>query len=224
MSSATTSAGTAPGDHDDVLELDVGALDRVQRAGERLGERGVGRRQVLADLVHQRLDRVDHVLRHPAGVAPLEPEHVVGSAHPVLATQAVAALPAGHDLLGDHAVTHRDAPPVTGLLVEADDLADELVPGNDLGLRPGGAVLVAPELRRAVIALQVARADADGLHTDQGLTGARHGNHDLLEPVVLGAVADHRSHLLRHRVRDGLGHVGLLRMAVPAVSRDRFVL
>ena len=43
----------AAGHHDDVVERQVRPLDGVQRAGQRLDERRVRRRQVGADLVHQ---------------------------------------------------------------------------------------------------------------------------------------------------------------------------
>jgi hypothetical protein len=201
----------AAGDHHDVVEGDPGALDGVQRAGQRLGERGVGRGKVLAHLVHARLGAEHHVRRHAAGVAAPEAEHLVGAAHPVLAALAVAALPARHDLLGHDTVTDLDPPPAAGLVVEADDLADELVTGDDVRLRPGRAVLVTPELRGAVVALQVAGADADGLDPDERLAGAGTGHRHLLEAVVLRAVADDGLHRRGESLTLGgfaeLGHV-----------------
>ena len=108
-----------------------------------------------------------------AGGAALEAVDVVGAAHVVLAALAVAALPARHDLLGDDAVADGDAPALGRGVVELDDLADELVAGDHLGLGPGRPVVVAPELRGAVVALQVAGADADGLDAHERLARAR---------------------------------------------------
>ena len=172
------------------------ALHGVQSAGQRLGERGVGRREVLADLVDQRLNRVDHVGRHAPGVAPPKAKHVVGKAHPVLTALAIAAIPAGDDLLGDHPVAHGHAPALRRLLVELDDLADELMARDHVGLGPGRPVLVAPELGRPVVALQVAGADAHGLDADERLALAPLGHRHLLEPVVLGPMADDGLHRL----------------------------
>lgn len=98
----------------------------------------------------------------------------------VLAALAESAFPARHDLLGHHAVADRDAPSCRGLVVEFHDPADELVAGDHHGLGPGRAVLVAPELGRAVVALQVTGADADRFDADQCLTGAALRNRDLL--------------------------------------------
>ena len=185
---------TAAGDHDGVVEGQPGAFDGVQRAGQRLDEGGVGRRQIRRDLVHERVRGVDHVARHRPGRPALEAVQVVRCAHVVVTTQAVAALPAGHDLLAGHAVADLDAPPGGGLVVQLHDCSDELVPGDHLGLGPRRPVRVAPELRRPVVALQVAGADADGVHLDQRLAGpgSRHGN--LLQRVLLRAVTDHGLH------------------------------
>ena len=96
------------------------------------------------------------------------------------------------------AIPHR----LRGLVVQFDNLADEFVAGDDHRLGPGGAVLVAPELRGAVVALQVTGADADGLDPDQRLARSACGHRDLFEPVVVRSVADDGLHLLR----DLVGH------------------
>ena len=96
----------------------------------------------------------------------------------------------------DHPIADGDVPVLGGRVVQLDDGSDELVAGNDLGLGLGRTVLVAPELRGAVIALQVAGADADRLHLDQGLARSGPGHGDLLEPVVPRPVADHGLHRL----------------------------
>ena len=189
MSSATTWAGNfaaAPGDHaepdrsaagddDDVVEGDAGALDGVQRAGQRLGERGVGRREVLADLVHQRVGR-DRPCTAPCapGVRALEAVDVVRAAHAVLAAQAVAALPARHDLLGDHPVADLDAPARPRPRSSSSTTSPtNSWPGITSVSAQAGRFVVAPELRGAVVALQVAGADADRLDADQRLARAR---------------------------------------------------
>ena len=94
----------------------------------------------------------------------------------------------GHDLFGDHPVADRDAPPLRGLVVEFHHEPDELVTGDHHGLRPRRAVLVAPELRGTVIALQVTGTDADSLDPDQRLARPALGHRDFLESVVLRSV------------------------------------
>jgi hypothetical protein len=207
--------GPAAGDHDDVVEAEVRALDGVQRARERLRERGVVGRDLLGDLVGAGERGDDHVLGHRAVVA-LEAEHRVGRAHPVPASLAVHALAAGHDLLAGDAVADLDAVVGQGLLGARDDLADQLVAGGDAGLDPAVTVLVAPELGGAVVALQVARAHADGLDLDEQLVRRGGGDVDLLEPVVLGCV--HHDGL--HGSRD-LCHLTHLLRYVPPASRPR---
>src|SRR5699024_7765718 len=71
------------------------------------------------------------------------------------------------------------------------------------GLDPALPVLVAPELGGSVVALQVARAHADGLDPQQKLIGCGGGDIDLLEAVVLGCMHDDCIHGLRD-----LGHLG----------------
>ena len=194
----------AAGDHHDVLELHVAALHGVQGAGQRLGERGVGGRQVGGDLVHQGVLGIEHVLRHPARRTPLEAEHVVRRAHPILAIQAVAALPTRHDLLGDHPVADRDVPAGAGLVIDLNNCPDKLVARDHLGLGPGRPVRVPPELGRSVVALEIARADPDGFHFDQRLARAGPRDRDLLQLIVLRPVADNGF----HRFWDLFGRLG----------------
>ena len=59
-----------------------------------------------------------------------------------------------------------------------------------------GPVLVAPELGGAVVALQIAGADADGLDPDQRLARLALRDRDLLEAVVVRSVTDDGLHLL----------------------------
>jgi len=121
----------------------------------------------------------------------------VDGAHPVLPAPAVAAGPARHDLLGDDAVAHLDAPVRASLFVQLDDGADELVARDDLRLGPGRTLAVTPELRCTVVALQVAGADADGLDAHEELARPRDGDRHGLEPVVLRTVTDDRPHRRR---------------------------
>ena len=86
-------------DDDGVFEGDLGALDRMQRTRQRLGERRVLRSDVTGDLVHQRLRWIHHVARHCARSASLEAEEVMRLAHVVLPAPAETAFPARHDLL-----------------------------------------------------------------------------------------------------------------------------
>ncbi len=95
------------GDHHDVVELDVAAIDGVDGAAQRLDDRGVFERDRSRDLVHDRAGRKAHIVGHAAvGDLALKAEDVVHLAHPVLAAVAIAAVPARHDLLGDDALAH----------------------------------------------------------------------------------------------------------------------
>jgi hypothetical protein len=102
--------GPHAGDHDDVVELDVAAIHRVDRAGQRLDDRGVVERHVGGDLVDQRGGRNPHVLRHAAvGHLALESRRCCAPRTSSTCRAAIAAAVAGDDLLGDHAIARRDA-------------------------------------------------------------------------------------------------------------------
>src|SRR5690606_35302683 len=106
-------------------------------------------RQRIRHLVHQRVLREEVEAGLPAMRLALEPEDPVPLAHPVMAGLAIAALVAGHDLLGDDPVTLADTPLLGRALAKRHDPAGVLVPGNDRPLDvPAGAVL-APEERSA---------------------------------------------------------------------------
>src|SRR4051794_37491373 len=129
----------------------------------------------------------------------LEAVHLVRRAHVVVAAQAVSTLPTRHDLLRDRPITDLDPPPLGGFVVDLDDLADELVAWDHLGLGPCGAGLVTPEFRCPLVALEVARVDACRLHSDEGLARAGLRNRHLFQSVVLRAVTHHGLHrLVRH--------------------------
>ena len=119
--------------------------------------------EIGRDPVHNCLGRKDYIRSHRCRRALLETVEVMRAAHPVLASQAVAALPAGDDLLRHHAVTNADPPPFVGLLVEADHSPRELMTWYYLSLRVSRTVLVAPELHGPVITLEVTGADANRL-------------------------------------------------------------
>src|SRR5215211_6029895 len=133
-------------------------------------------------------------------------------AHPIFAVQAVAALPARHDLLRDNAIANRDSPATGRYIIQLNNSPDELVAGNDLGFGPGWTLLIAPELRRTVVALQVAGADAGRLNLDQGLTRSWLRDCNFLHLVILRAVANNGLHPiwdLVDPVGQGFGHLSL---------------
>ncbi|KGW79228.1 L-iditol 2-dehydrogenase domain protein [Burkholderia pseudomallei MSHR2990] len=199
-------------DHDDVVELDVAAIDRVDRARERLDDRRVLERDAERDRVDDRARRYAHVLGHPAvGDLALKAEDVMDLAHPVLARLAIAARAARHDLLGDHAIAERDAEVLGRALAQRLDVAEELVAGNHGCLDPRARP--APEHLRAGVALAVARADAARADADHELARVRARLRDALDAVVLGGVADDRRHLLRFvvSIRHGFGLAGWVR-------------
>ncbi|MPM72778.1 hypothetical protein SDC9_119754 [bioreactor metagenome] len=187
-------AGT--GHHHGVVEADVRPLDGVQGAGQRLGERGVGRRDVLADPVHQGVGADHHVLLHAARVGALEAVHVVRLAHVVIAVVTVEAVPARDDLLQHDPVVELDPPVGPRLVIQADDPPGDLVPRDDLGLGPGRPVLIAPELRRTGPVLQVAGADTHRLDLEQQFPGPAGRHRQLLQAVVARPVIDDCLHRL----------------------------
>src|SRR4029450_12463306 len=99
----------------------------------------------------QRIFVVDHVLGHATRRTAFEAEHIMRSAHPVLAGQTVATLPTRNNLLSDDAVSGSDFPTICRYVVELDNLSDKLMARNNLRFGVGRAVGVTPELCRAVI-------------------------------------------------------------------------
>jgi hypothetical protein len=122
----------------------------------------------------------------------------VRRAHPVLAAAAEPTLPARDDLLGYDPVAGIDIPPVTPEIIDGDDFADELVAGGhqQVDIRRDGPVT--PVHRRPVKALEVARADPDGLYLHQGFTGSGGRRGKLLDAVVLATVDHDRLHGRTH--------------------------
>ena len=191
--------GACPGNDDRVAELDLGPLDGVHGAGERLRERSVLARKLRRHTVSQSARRDEDVFRHRA-VEALEAEHVVDFAHPVPAALTVEAFPARHDLLAGDPVAQRDTAGVQRAVAGCHDGADELMAGDAIPLSPGLLVLSAPELLRTVIALQVGGADADGVRPQEQLTGPGRGHRAVFDAVVLRTVDDDGA----HRIRDGM--------------------
>ena len=138
--------------------------------------------------------REEHVLGHRAEGMLAKTVHIAVLTHPVLTAEAETALPAGHDLFGHGQVAQPQTVLLAGAYAQGDDLAHELVPGNDRRLAVGDAVLIPPEHRRALVALGVAGADAGGLDPNHHLFRARMGNVPLLEPVVPRPVANDGLH------------------------------
>src|SRR5699024_9369652 len=134
-------------------------------------------------LMYPCLGRDDHVLGHSA-VVPAKTEHVVRAAHPIPAPPAVHALLARHDLLPGDPVADRHAMGGQCLITAGNDLADELVPGNDSGHHPTVPAITAPELRGAVVTLQVTGAYAHGVDLQQQLIGFRLGHRPFFEAVI----------------------------------------
>src|SRR5205814_9613845 len=122
---------------------------------------------------------------------------------------AVAAFPAGHDLLGDGAIADGEAVLRGGPLPERHDVADELMSGNNRWLAIAAAMAVAPEERRAEIAFEVAGADADRAYLDDDLARAGLRHRPFLETIILRTMADDRLHGPREkRVTVIGGHAG----------------
>ncbi|SQA56244.1 Uncharacterised protein [Burkholderia cepacia] len=181
------------GDHDHIVELQVAAVHRMDRARQRLDDRGVFERHSERDPVDDRGGRNAHVFGHPAvGHLALEAEDVVHFAHPVLARPAITALAARHDLLGDHAVAQRHAEMLGRAVAERFDMAEKFMAGNHGRLHPRARA--APEHLRARIALAVARANPARGDADHELVRAGVRLRDLFDAVVLGAVANDRGH------------------------------
>ncbi len=193
-------------EHDHVVELDQAAVDRMHGARIRLDEHRLLHRQGVRDAVGATLLWEAHVPGHAAVDVALEAVDVVALAHPVLATAAVAAVLARHDLLRDQPVADLVGACARDVLAQLDRAADELVTRDHRRQHVAGlALVVAPERRRALERLDVAGADAAGLDLDDDVVrpGARHVHG--LEPVVAGAVGDHRLHRGGQGVGTGRG-------------------
>src|SRR5512133_1146157 len=171
---------SAASNHDEIFEFDLGPLYGMQSTRERLSEGGVCGWQLRRHLVHQSVFVVDHVLRHAARRTTLEAEYVMRGAHPIFAVHAVATLPTRHNLFGDDPIANGNSPAVSRHIIKLNDFSDELVARNDFGFGPGCTVGVPPELRRTVVTLQVAGADAGRLDLDQRFTWPRRRDRDLL--------------------------------------------
>src|SRR5687768_6098939 len=87
------------GDDDDVLKLDLAALNRVNGTGERLDKGGMLDGNRLGHVIVERAGRKQHVLRHRPEGSLAKSVDIVDTAHPILAVETVAAFPAGNDLL-----------------------------------------------------------------------------------------------------------------------------
>jgi hypothetical protein len=114
--------------------------------------------------------------------------------HPILAAQAIAAVPAGDDLLGNRSVAKHEAIFLLRTLAKSDHFADEFVPRYNGRLAITLSVPIAPEERGAVIALQIACTDADCPHPDDNFFRTGAGDRPFLEAIVFGAVAYDRCH------------------------------
>jgi hypothetical protein len=133
-------------------------------------------------------------------------------AHPILPIQAVATLPTRHDLLSNHAITHRNSPTISRGVIKLNNFSDELVSRNDLRLSPGWTVFISPELRRTVITLQVTGTNAVRLDLDQRLPRSRPRNGDLLQLIIFRPMTDNGLHGVGNvidLVGRGIGHASL---------------
>jgi hypothetical protein len=118
----------------------------------------------------------------------LETEDVVWGAHPILAAFAVVAFAARNDLFSYYSVPDFDTPASGSFSIDFDYPADEFMTRYDVAFGPRVSVLVAPELRGSVVALQITCADATGFDFNEGLAGSWSWNDDPFKAVVLRPV------------------------------------
>ncbi len=115
------------GDHDDVVELDVAAVDGVDGAGERLDDRGVLERHGRRDLVHARRGggQSMYSAMPPSATWRWKPKMLCTSHIQYWPERQKRQLVAGHDLLGDRPVADRHAEILGGAVAERLDGAEE---------------------------------------------------------------------------------------------------
>ena len=160
-----------------------------------LDENGRFHRNIFRNPVHQRFPGKTHVLGHPAVHVVLEPVDVVLLAHPVPPGPAEAAHPARHDLIRRHPVVELEI--ALHPRAHLDDMADELMTGNDRSLDVRRTAFLPPEAGRPEERLRISRANPARLDLDDdlALSGARRV--DLFVPVVLWCIRNKRFHSLR---------------------------
>ncbi|MPM91836.1 hypothetical protein SDC9_138970 [bioreactor metagenome] len=174
-------------DDDDVALLDADLLLGVDRAGERLGRRGLVVADAVGDPVEavdlEDLGRHDHVLGETAVVLVADRGLVLTDLHPAL--PALVALPAGDG--GDrlHPVADREA--AQCVRPDLDHLAGHLVTHR----RGAGDVRVP-----VVVDLDVGAAGGAVPDPDLHLIGSADRLRHILDPDVLGGVEAQRLHRL----------------------------
>ena len=137
-----------------------------------------------------------HSVRHAAVDNRLKTEDVVDLAQPILSRSAVAALPTGDYLLSDSSVSELDAVLFARAFTEFDNLTDKFVPGDDGCLNIRGSVFIAPEKRRAGVALDVAGANAAGVYLDDDFAGPRLRCRNFLKTIIPRCAAHNCAHRL----------------------------
>jgi hypothetical protein len=93
-------------------------------------------------------------------------------------------------LLGNHSVADVDPPALSCLVINLLDYSDELVTRYNLVLNVRRPRAISPEFRCALVTLDVAGADSNGLHADECLARPYLRDCNFLEPVVLRPVTD----------------------------------
>ena len=184
----------AAGDGDGVVELDLGALDGVDSAGQRLDIGGVFCGDGVGHFVVEGIGGQQDVLGHGTKGGLAEAVDVVDLTHPVLAAAAVAATVAGNDLLGDDAVAQGEAVGRGGGGPQGSDGADEFVPGDDRGLTVACAVVVAPKQGRTEVAFEVGGTDADGVGAEEDFVVFGDWYRVFFEAVILRGAAEDGRH------------------------------
>ena len=145
-------------------------------------------------MIIERANGKQHVLCHRSEGSLPEAVDIVDPAHPILAVQAITAIPAGNDLLRDGAVADGEAVFLAGASPEGHDFADEFMARSNWRLAVSLAMIVAPEQRRALITFKIACTNADRAHPndDFSRSGLRHSA--LFETIIPRSVTHDRLH------------------------------
>src|SRR5215207_3059799 len=151
--------------------------------------------------MNSRGGRVHAVFRHSPIDPVLEPKDIAKLAHPVIAVEAESTGITRHDLLGNNAVTDRDAMLFGSVLAERDNVAGVLVSGYARTLDGAADAVLSPEQLSAREALHIRSADAAGIDLNQQFTHAWFRNRHLFDSVVTGPVYPDS----RHRLSDHSG-------------------
>ena len=139
-----------------------------------------------------------HIVRHTAVDNRLKAENVMNLAQPILPGAAVATLPTRDNLLRNGSVANLNAILFARAFTEFNDFTDKFVSGDDRCLHIRCPMFIAPEKRRAGVALYIAGANAAGVYLDDDFAGPRLRRGNFLKTIIPRFAAHNCAHGFRN--------------------------